>query len=88
MGFFDSLFGKSQKVEKKAEKIAAVTAADSNTAMNIDAQGISPEVVAAIGAAIYAMMGADSVLSVRITRPGNQWAAAGRQKLMDGRQVI
>ncbi|HWR42521.1 OadG family transporter subunit [Sporomusa sp.] len=88
MGFFDSLFGKPEppKAKKKKKKsVAAATETTDETSMAVEAQGVSPEVVAAITASIYAMMGTGN-LAVRITRTGNQWANVGRQKIMDSRQ--
>lgn len=90
MGFFDSLFGKSEpepKKKKKKKPVAAATATESpvESSMSIAAEGISPEVVAVITASIYAMMGTGN-LAVRITRTGSQWVNAGRQKIMDSRQ--
>lgn len=48
--------------------------------MKIDAKGISPEVVAAISAAI-SMMTENKVVAVRIKR-SDAWALAGRRGLM------
>lgn len=87
MAFFDFLFGKPKPEKPKKETIAAAATVSSGS-VNIEAPGISPEVVAAIAASIYAMMGTEQVLAVRINRSGNQWAATGRQRLMDSRQVI
>lgn len=50
--------------------------------MKIEANGVKPEVVAAIAAAVYAMMGT-SGLALRIKRASNAWALAGRQKNMN-----
>lgn len=88
MGFFDSLFGKPEppKPKKKKKRPApAATETSAEASMAVEADGISPEVVAAITASIYAMMGTGN-LAVRISRTGNQWAVAGRQKIMDSRQ--
>lgn len=49
--------------------------------MKIDAKGISPEVVAAISAAI-SMMTANKVVAVRIKR-SEAWAMAARRGLMN-----
>ncbi len=54
--------------------------------MKIDAKGISPEIVAVIAASVYAMMGTAN-LAVRIKHTSDVWAIAGRQKLMDVRQI-
>ncbi|CVK20402.1 MULTISPECIES: OadG family transporter subunit [Sporomusa] len=88
MGFLDSIFGKPEppKPKKKKKKpTAAATESPIASSMAVDAEGISPEVIAAITASIYAMMGTGN-LAVRITRTGNQWANVGRQKIMDSRQ--
>lgn len=47
--------------------------------MKIDAKGIAPEVVAAITAAIYQMMGSVSFQAVKIKRDSNEWINAGRK---------
>jgi hypothetical protein len=49
--------------------------------MKIDAKGVSPEVVAAIAAAITEIMGTGN-LALRI-KPSTIWALTGRQKLMN-----
>jgi hypothetical protein len=88
VGFLDSIFGKPEppKPKKKKKKpTAAATESPIASSMAVDAEGISPEVIAAITASIYAMMGTGN-LAVRITRTGNQWANVGRQKIMDSRQ--
>ncbi|HML31227.1 OadG family transporter subunit [Sporomusa sphaeroides] len=88
MGFLDSIFGKPEppKPKKKKKKpMAAATESPITSSMAVDAEGISPEVIAVITASIYAMMGTGN-LAVRITRTGNQWANVGRQKIMDSRQ--
>lgn len=88
MGFFDSLFGKPEppKAKKKKKKtVMAATETTDESSMAVEAEGLSPEVVAVITASIYAMMGTGN-LAVRITRTGNQWANVGRQKVMDSRQ--
>lgn len=91
MGFFDSLLGKPEPpktTKKKKKKIDAAlpeTAAAAN--MAVEAEGISPEVIAVITASIYAMLGTGR-LAVKITRSSNQWANAGRQKIMDSRQFV
>ena len=87
MGFLDSLFGKPEppKPKKKKRPAAAATESAAPSSMAVEAQGISPEVIAAITASIYAMMGTGN-LAVKITRSGNQWANVGRQKVMDSRQ--
>ncbi|MGL5513032.1 MAG: hypothetical protein ACRDBM_07405 [Sporomusa sp.] len=87
MGFLDSLFGKPEPPKPKKKKRPAVAATENAapSSMAIEAQGISPEVIAAITASIYAMMGTGN-LAVKITRSGNQWADVGRQKVMDSRQ--
>ncbi|WP_371371552.1 OadG family transporter subunit [Sporomusa aerivorans] len=86
MGFFDSLFGKPEppKPKKKKKSMAAATEASAEP-VAVEAEGISPEVIAVITASICAMMGTGN-LAVRITRTGNQWANVGRQKVMDSRQ--
>jgi len=50
--------------------------------MKIDAKGVKPEVIAAITAAVYAMMGTHN-LALRVKRNSNAWALAGRQKNMN-----
>ncbi|MGI6092106.1 MAG: hypothetical protein ACOYD5_03785 [Negativicutes bacterium] len=50
--------------------------------MKIDAKGVKPEIVAAITAAVYAMMGTRG-LALRIKRTSNAWAQTGRQKNMN-----
>lgn len=85
MGFLDSLFGKPEPPKaKKKKKPAAAATADAGS-IAVEAEGISPEVIAAITASIYAMMGTGA-LAVRINRTSNQWANVGRQKVMDNRQ--
>ena len=85
MGFLDSLFGKPEPPKaKKKKKPAAAATADAGS-IAVEAEGISPEVIAAITASIYAMMGTGA-LAVRINRTNNQWANVGRQKVMDNRQ--
>lgn len=49
--------------------------------MKIEAKNVSPEVVAAIAAAVTAMMGT-AKLAISI-KTSSVWAAAGRQKLMN-----
>jgi len=49
--------------------------------MKIDAKGVSPEIVAAITAAVTAMLGTGAV-AIRI-KPSTVWAMTGRQKLMN-----
>ena len=86
MGFFDSLFGKPEPPKTKKKKKKPVAAAtESESSLAVEAEGISPEVIAVITASISAMMGTGN-LAVRITRTGNQWANVGRQKVMDSRQ--
>lgn len=85
MGFFDSLFGTPEPPKQKKKKKKPVEATQAESSMAVEAEGISPEVVAVITASIYAMMGTGN-LAVRITRTGNQWANVGRQKVMDSRQ--
>jgi len=87
VGFLDSLFGKPERPKPKKKKKPAATAPESAapSSMAIEAQGVSPEVIAAITASIYAMMGVGN-LAVTITRSGNQWASVGLQKVMDSRQ--
>jgi len=48
--------------------------------MKIDAQNISPEVIAAISAAVQMMVG-KKVVAVRITR-SDAWVMAGRRNSM------
>lgn len=50
--------------------------------MKIDAKDVKPEIVAAIAAAVYAMMGTHG-LALRIKRTSNVWALTGRQKNMN-----
>ncbi|SCM80733.1 conserved hypothetical protein [uncultured Sporomusa sp.] len=85
MGFLDSIFGKPEPPKPKKKKKKPVAAATESPIASVEAEGISPEVIAAITASIYAMMGTGN-LAVRITRTGNQWANVGRQKIMDSRQ--
>lgn len=88
MGFFDSLFGKPEppKAKKKKKRpAAAATASPAEASTTVEAEGISPEVIAVITASIYAMMGTGN-LAVKITRTSNHWANVGRQKIMDSRQ--
>lgn len=49
--------------------------------MKIDAKNVTPEVVAAISAAVNMMVG-NQVAAIRI-KPSKAWAMAGRQKLMN-----
>lgn len=49
--------------------------------MKIDAKGVSPDVVAAVAAAVTAVMGT-GVLALRI-KPSTIWSLTGRQKLMN-----
>ena len=84
MGFLDSIFGKPEPPKPKKKKKRPMAAA-TESSMAVEAEGISPEVIAVITASIYAMMGTGN-LAVRITRTGNQWANVGRQKVMDSRQ--
>ena len=85
MGFLDSLFGKPEPPKAKKKKRPAAAATEPATVGSVEAEGISPEVIAAITASIYAMMGTGA-LAVRINRTSNQWANVGRQKVMDNRQ--
>ena len=88
MGFLDSLFGKPEPPKAKKKKKRPVEAAtETADSMVVEAEGISPEVIAAITASIYAMMGTGA-LAVRINRTSNQWANVGRQKVMDNRQFV
>ncbi|MEN6414469.1 MAG: hypothetical protein ABFC84_17160 [Veillonellales bacterium] len=50
--------------------------------MKIEANGVKPEVVAAIAAAVYAMVGTRK-LALRIKQTSNIWALTGRQKNMN-----
>lgn len=50
--------------------------------MTVNAKGIKPEVVAAIAAAVYQMMGTELV-AMKIKQPSLAWAVAGRQKNMN-----
>ena len=47
--------------------------------------GIRPEIVAAISASVYMLMGTRK-LAIRIERSSDVWVVTGRQKLMDARQ--
>lgn len=88
MGFLDSLLGKPEppKVKKKKKRpTVATNEMAAASSMAVEADGISPEVIAVITASIYAMMGTGN-LAVKITRTSNQWANVGRQKIMDSRQ--
>ena len=94
MGLFDSLFGGGKEAEapKKGKKAAPA------------ASGLTPEIVAAISASINAVMSDDAEIiaaiaavvahsggsagALHIKRSGNAWSAAGRQKIMDGRQIF
>lgn len=93
MGFFSSLFG--GKSEEEKQTVAPSTA----PAEAPVATGVDPKVIAAIAAVaavddemelaaiaaaiIHAQGGCARAL--RIKRSSNMWAAAGRQKIMDGR---
>lgn len=102
MGLFDSLFGGGKKAEapkakpkKAAPEAAQPIAAEGLTPEVVAAisasvgmmlEDASAELVAAVTAAIVHSRG--GAMAVRIKRPGNAWAAAGRQKIMDSRQMM
>lgn len=106
MGFFDSLFGggKKQEAPKAKTKKAKVAAPVEEAAA--PAEGLTPEVLAAISASVGVVMeGASAEMvaavtaaivhargggggAVRFKRTNNAWAAAGRQKIMDSRQMM
>ena len=97
MGLFDSLFG-SKPQPKKEVKSEIAAPVETESAM---ADGVPPEVIAAIAAsmyvkddaavvaaitaAVYEMMGTANLV-VRIRRTSGNWALSGRQKLMDSRE--
>lgn len=102
MGLFDSLFGggKQEAPQEKPIKVKAAVAAEA-----APANGLTPEVVAAISASVGMMMedaSAEMIAAVtaaiihargganavRFKRTSNAWAAYGRQKIMDGRQMF
>lgn len=86
MGFLDALFGggKEEKAPRPVpQKSAPATPAP--TAVQKEATGVSPAVVAAIAAAVYAMTGTSN-LAIRIRHDSNTWVITGRQQLMDSRQ--
>ena len=88
------------KKEKKAVPAAAAPVSAEAEAPG----GLTPEIVAAITAGINMVMNDDAELiaaitaavvhagggagALRIRRTNNAWAAAGRQKIMDGRQIF
>ncbi|MDR7869185.1 MAG: hypothetical protein RIN56_20555 [Sporomusaceae bacterium] len=101
MGFFDSLFGGKQEEAPKAkpkkakakppvaeahaggqtpEVIAAISAG-----VGIVMEDASAELAAAVTAAIVHAGGGGT--AVRFRRAAAAWAASGRQKIMDGRQL-
>lgn len=106
MGFFDSLFGggnkqEAPKAKPKKEKVAAPVTEEAAA----PAEGLTPEVIAAISASVGIVMeGASAEMvaavtaaivharggggAVRFKRTNNAWAAAGRQKIMDSRQMM
>lgn len=105
MGFFDSLFGggKKQEAPKAKTKKAKVAAPVEEAAA--PAEGLTPEVLAAISASVGVVMedaSAEMVAAVtaaivharggggavRFKRTNTAWAAAGRQKIMDSRQMM
>lgn len=104
MGLFDSLFGGGKKAEapkakpKKAapEAVQPVVAVEGLTPEVVAAisasvsmmleEDASAELVAAVTAAIIHSRG--GAMAVRFKRTGNAWAASGRQKIMDGRQMM
>ncbi len=111
MGFFSSLFGGGKKAEapkkEKAVPAAAPVATEAPAGASVvAADGVPPEVVAAISASINAIMNDDAemiaavtaaiihaqggagVRAISIKRTGNPWAAAGRTKIMDSRQMF
>lgn len=103
MGFLDSLFGGGNKAEKpkaKPQKEKAVQPAPPVVELGVSPEVLaaisasvsmmmedaSAELIAAVTAAIVHARGGGT--AVRFKRTSNAWAAAGRQKVMDGRQFI
>lgn len=103
MGFLDSLFGGGNKAEApkaKPQKEKAVQPASPaaepgvspevlaaiSASVSMMMEDASAELIAAVTAAIVHARGGG--MAVRFKRPSNAWAAAGRQKVMDGRQFV
>lgn len=55
-----------------------------NPNIKVEDKNITPEIVAVIAASVYAYLG-NKKLALRIKRTNNNWAIAGRQKVMDAR---
>jgi len=84
MGTFDFLFGNNKKAQ---EKIKNADCAGRAVDKKQGPDAIDPAIVAAITAGVCEMLGTNN-LAIRIIRTSNAWAAAGQQKLMDGRSFV
>ncbi|MBP2649604.1 MAG: hypothetical protein H6Q74_429 [Firmicutes bacterium] len=87
MAFSDSRPGGKKKLPiagqgLKPEVLAAISAS-LNAVMD---SGASAEMVAAVTAAIIHAVGGGK--AIRFKKTGNAWAAFGRQKIMDSRQMF
>ncbi len=94
MGFFSSLFGGKKEEPKQVAPAPSTAPAQAPVATGVDPKVIAAiaavtamddemEIAAIAAAIIHAQGGCTHAL--RIKRSSTMWAAAGRQKIMDGR---
>lgn len=90
MGIFSALFGEKPKEQKPSRAVENPVVQADTEAASIAVDGeISPELIVVLAAAAYAVLTAEQPgISFKITRISRDWAAVGRQKLMDSRQKL
>ncbi|MBP2653266.1 MAG: hypothetical protein H6Q73_835 [Firmicutes bacterium] len=87
MGFSDSRPGAGKKnIGMGASGLRPEVMAAISASLNVAMGGDSAEMVAAVSAAIIHAVGGGK--AVRFKKSGNAWAAFGRQKIMDSRQML
>jgi hypothetical protein len=88
MGLFSFFFGKKDQkaIHKPSSSGKKATNAVEETSAGPEA--IHPEIAAIIAAAAYTMLAAEAPgISFKINRISREWAAAGREKIMDSHSV-